>query len=315
MGELTRRGVLGGAVAATALVGLAVPAAAAARTEDPVLESGHATPRVMDLVTRLFRDKTSRSVDRTMAHFARKPMYYTDATLGWYLPTADALRAVFEQYMPTWPATARSYATRIIGDEHSAIVQFTDSPELFGHEIRILAAVDFRDGKVIRQVDYWDGRHFGIEAAAALRVPPAQFPRAFGEDVIASQSSSVVRQVAVKLNAGLGRGDVTGLFTDEAVFEDLALRTRIVGRQAIEQYVTRAAASLPYGRGAAIRHTVGSAHGGGYEWVNHSEPVDHGIIAVELDAGRRISRFTTTWDGSQLDDHTLAHLLAATVER
>ena len=31
-----------------------------------------------------------------------------------------------------------------------------DTPELFGGELRILAAVDFRDGKIVRWVDYWD---------------------------------------------------------------------------------------------------------------------------------------------------------------
>jgi hypothetical protein len=29
-----------------------------------------------------------------------------------------------------------------------------DTPELFGGELRILAAVDFADGKIIRWVDY-----------------------------------------------------------------------------------------------------------------------------------------------------------------
>lgn len=216
------------------------PGAAAAE----VIESGHATPQAVDLVTRMFADKSSRSVDRTMAHFAPEAVY-ADATVGWYLPSADALRAIFEQYMPTWPASARSYTTRIIGDENGAIVEFTDTPELFGRETRALAAIDFRDGKVIRQVDYWDGRHFGIEAVAGVRVPSTEFPQTFGEDVVASQSSPEVGEVAARLNAGLGSGDVAGLFTEDAVFEDLALRTRIVGRQAIEAYVGRASAALP----------------------------------------------------------------------
>ena len=31
-----------------------------------------------------------------------------------------------------------------------------DTSELFGSELRILAAIDFRDGTIIRWVDYWD---------------------------------------------------------------------------------------------------------------------------------------------------------------
>jgi hypothetical protein len=306
-----------GAIAATTLAGPVAAAAAAAKpgAPDAVLDGSHATARVTQLVTSLFRDKTSRSVDATMAHFSRNPMFYTDATLGWYMPTWEALRAVFAQYMPNWPATARSYPTRIIGDERSAIVIFTDSPELFGHEIRLIAAVDFRDGRVVRQVDYWDGRHFGIEATNQLRVPQAQFPPTYGEDVVREQSSPVLRRAAARLNAALGAGETAGLFTTDATFEDLALRTRLAGSQAIDAYVKRAFRTLPYGPGSAIRHTVGSHQGGGYEWINEGNGVGHGIVAFELDQREKISRLITTWDGSRLDDATMTGLLVATLER
>jgi hypothetical protein len=276
------------------------------------LDAGHGTPRLVAQVTSLYRDKSAADVDLTMTHFARSPMFYTDATLGWLIPTWDGLRAVFQQYMPNWPKTARSYPTRVIGDERSAVVVFTDSPELFGHEIRIVAAVDFsRDGKVIRQVDYWDGRHFGIEATQQLRAQAGghDLPT-YGEDVVGSQSSPVVRTVAARLVAG----DVTDLFAADAVFEDLALRTQIVGRQAIADYMGRAWASLPYGPGATIRHTVGSARGGGYEWSHPGAAVNHGIVAFELDSQSRVTRLTTTWDGSALSDAAMASLLAATLE-
>src|ERR1700736_1829150 len=169
----TRRAVLGraGAIAAaTALAGTTSPARASvtsappAPLPDPPVDATHATPLLARRVNSLFRDKTARDVDRFMSHFSRNPLYYTDATLGWYISGWAALDAVFAQYMPTWPDTARSYATRIIGDENSAIVEFVDSPELFGHEIRAIAAVDFRDGLIVREVDYWDGRHYGMPA-------------------------------------------------------------------------------------------------------------------------------------------------------
>ncbi|HJP73929.1 MAG TPA: nuclear transport factor 2 family protein [Pseudonocardiaceae bacterium] len=313
MEELTRRDEPGAAeaVAVTSSDSSAAPVGPPA---SDAIESGHATPQVVDLVTRMFADKTSRSVDRTMTHFAPEAVY-ADATVGWYLPSADAVRAMFAQYMPTWPASARSYVTRIIGDESGAIVEFTDTPELFGRETRALAIIDFRDGKVIRQVDYWDGRHFGLEAFAEVRVPSMEFPQTFGEDMVASQCSPVLGEVAARLNAGLGKGDVAGLFAEDAVLEDLALRTRIVGRQAIEAYVGRASAALPYGSGAAVLHIVGSEHGGGYEWRNDGVLADHGIVALELDSSHKISRFTATWDGAQLDDHAIAGLLADTIER
>src|SRR5258707_8680230 len=205
MRQSTRRPVLGGAgafAAATVLSGTTTSAAHAAAASaspvplpDPPQDVTHASPLLVHRVNNLFRDKTARDVDGFMSHFSQTPLYYTDATLGWYVPSWAALKAIFAQYMPTWPATARSYATRIIGDENSAIVEFVDSPELFGHEIRAIAAVDFHNGRIVREVDYWDGRHFGIAAGNALRTPDAQFPTTYGEEYIAERSSPALRRV------------------------------------------------------------------------------------------------------------------------
>jgi hypothetical protein len=101
----------------------------------------------------------------------------------------------------------------------------------------------------------------------------------------------------------------------DAVFEDLALHTRIVGAQAIEAYLDRAYMLLPYGGVTAVRHTVGSAQGGGYEWTKAGESVDRGIVAVELNDQSQITRVTTVWDGAGLDTAALTRLLAATIEQ
>ena len=62
------------------------------------------------------------------------------------------------------------------------------------------------------------------------------------------------------------------LFAPDAVLEDLTLHTAIVGRQSIAAYLARALPSLPYGQGAHVRHVVGGAAGGGYEWTNPGAP-------------------------------------------
>ena len=326
MRQLTRRAVvlrgLGGAgaiAAATVLAGTtpasaSIPSAPSVPLPDPPQDVTHATPLLVQRVNSLFRDKTARDVDGFMSHFSQNPLYYTDATLGWYVPSWTALKAIFAQYMPTWPDTARSYATRIIGDENSAIVEFTDSPELFGHEIRAIAAVDFKNGRIVREVDYWDGRHFGIDAVNALRTPDAQFPTTYGEEHIAGCSSPALRRVLDRLRAALAVGDTTGLFAEDAIFEDLALHTEFAGTVAIDAYVSRAYTRLPYGIGATVRRTLGSGRGGGYEWIGNGFAGSHGIIAVELDAADLITRFTVTWDASRLDDTAMATLLADTLE-
>src|SRR5687767_14257784 len=103
-----------------------------------------------------FRIKTSGDVAGTMSFFSTDLVTYSDATLGWDIDSFETLQAIFEQYMPNWVPPARSYSTGTFSNEHSALIHMVDTPELFGGELRILAAVDFSDGKIVRWVDYWD---------------------------------------------------------------------------------------------------------------------------------------------------------------
>ncbi|WP_043714958.1 hypothetical protein [Kutzneria sp. 744] len=54
------------------------------------------------------------------------------------------VRSTLFHAMSFWPDLIRSCPTRIIGAERSAIVPFADAPEMFGHQLRVVAAVDFR---------------------------------------------------------------------------------------------------------------------------------------------------------------------------
>ncbi|MGH8031133.1 MAG: hypothetical protein ACREO8_01920, partial [Luteimonas sp.] len=123
-----------------------------------VADTSAASPELVAFFTSYFTQKSLHNVDRTMAHFSRDLVTYTDATLGWETLGFDAMRAVFAQFMPTWPASGLSYPTRILGDMKSALVAFTDTPELFGGELRIIGTIDFKDGRYWRLVDFWDGR-------------------------------------------------------------------------------------------------------------------------------------------------------------
>ena len=125
---------------------------------------------------RFFTTKTSSNIDGTMSYFAPFLVTYTDATLGWDFDSFQALPNVFEQYMPGWKPPARSYATCIRSNDVSALVHMVDTPKLFGGELRILAAVDFRDGKIIRWVDYCDAAASADDTAdvCAFGVPGPQ---------------------------------------------------------------------------------------------------------------------------------------------
>ena len=164
------------------------------------------------------------------------------------------------QYMPKWPATGLSYPTRILGDERSALVAFTDTPALFGAEIRSLAAIDIKDGKIVRWVDYWDGRHFGAELAAKMRTPSDKFPTDFNDATVPGNASSKIRAAANRLHAAFAGNDAKAaavLFTSDAVYEDMTLHTQVLGRLAIERYLGRSLDKLPAGTGSSIVHVVG----------------------------------------------------------
>jgi len=324
MPHLSRRATLtgGAAVALTALGAAATTGTAAASPAgsaspaDPVLDISHATPEAVQLVTSTFQDKTARDVDRFMAHFSQRQLTYTDGTLGARYGTWSELKAVFDQFMPAWPDTIRSYPTRILGDARSAMVVFVDSAEMFGNEIRVIAPIDFRDGKIVREVDYWDGRHFGSAATQAIRTPPDQFPAEFGESTVGEQSPAALRDVVSALSHAFATGDpaaAAALFTTDATFEDLTLHVSFTGRPAIQGFLNRSFELLPYGLDTSVRHTVGSAQGGGYEWQRQGAPVNQGVIALELRQSR-ITRFTTVWDGSLIDDPAITALLAPTLE-
>ena len=225
---------------------------------------------------------------------------------------------LFENYMPKWPASGLSYPTRISGDTHSALVAFTDTPELFGGEIRILAAIDFKDGKVVRWIDYWDGRSFGAEMAAKFRTPPDKFPTNFDYDVASDGASAKIKDVAQKLSAALAGGDAKAaadLFSYDAVYFDRALRVRVLGKLAIGKYLSRVSAALPYGKGAKLVHVVGSDQGGGYEWTNASGSVARGVVAIDLNGGGQIERLDATWDNGVMSDADLQALVLLSMEK
>src|SRR5262249_37792648 len=103
-----------------------------------------------------------------------------------------------------------------------------------GGEIRTISIADVEDGKMVRLVDYWDGRGFGAQLAGSLRVAADAYPHDLGASTVTSRPGPVAT-AAAELSAALGAGD-TGrageLFSYDAVFEDMALRAQLRGQAA-----------------------------------------------------------------------------------
>jgi hypothetical protein len=283
-----------------------------------VVNTSHATPQAAAFFKSYFTAKSEHKPAPTTDHFSDAHLTYIDAALGWPFYNKKGMTDIFEMYMPKWPPTGLSYPTRISGDTHSALVAFTDTPELFGGEIRILAAIDFKDGKIVRWIDYWDGRSFGAELAAKMRTPPDKFPTNFDYDVASDGASAKIKDVSQKLATAFAAGDAAAadaMFTNDAVFLDRALRARVLGKQAIGKYLGRVLATAPYGKGAKLRHVVGSDQGGGYEWTNDGSSVKRGIVAIELNGAGQIERLDMTWDNGVMSDADLQALVLLSMEK
>ena len=284
---------------------------------EQVQDNTYASPAVAQLIRDYHDAKSRYDVDALMSFYSRDHLTYADAVLGWIGVSWDAANEVFGQMMPGW-ADGVSYATAVLGNEHSAIVVVRDSPELFGAEILALAAVSFDDdGKITRWVDYWDSRHFGLSLAAQMRVPVEAFPQSFGEETTPNSANSEMDSLVERLVASLSRSDAAGasaLFGVDSVLEDMTAHTAVRGRAAIERYLTRIITQLPYGTGVGVRQVLGSATAGGFEWVNPGNDAKRGISAVSLSEDGAIAQMRSVWDGALVDDQTLSVLTLAALE-
>lgn len=270
----------------------------------------HADTGLVDFLRGYFAAKNSQSPGALAAFFAPDVSAYADGTLGWVIPGWEAIHKTFVEYMPRWTG-GRSYPLRILGGTDSAVVLVTDTPELFGGEIRQLACVDLKDGKIVRWVDYWDSSAFPSAPYHAMAKQGDLFPDEFG--VPGAAADRAMSSACSALHDALATGkEIADLFTYDAVWEDMALRVQVVGRSDIARMLDHSRGSLPFGPGASIRHVLGNARGGGYEWVAHTGSVIKvGATAVELDASGHLSRVTAVYDGRHLPRQSRRELLDA----
>jgi hypothetical protein len=279
-----------------------------------VTDTSHCTRAVAEIFQGFYSAKSEHNAKKLMSYFSTSNAYYIDASSGGIWPSWDALNNFFTPYFASGlPADAISYPLRIVGDARSAMVEFEDAPAFFGRELRILGSVTFdRHQKIIRWVDYWDGR-----SSLAQNTIGSTYPTDF-RDGEQSADPAVVR-AAEALQAAFAAGDAAAavaLMSFDVVHEDMAAHTRVRGQEQAQRYYTRALGQLPYGEGAALAHVEGGRLGGGYEWHANAgaSPMRRGHTCIELDQMGKISRLTAVYDSSLLSYSAYQSLVGLAAE-
>jgi hypothetical protein len=307
---MLRVGAAAGTAAALGAAGLSATGTATAATTTArgmtqlpdgrdLTDTSHCTPEVADLLRGFFTAKSQHDVPLVMSYFSRANTVYIDASLGIALTSWSEVNDVFTSVFPKLPASALSYPLRIVGDMRSVAVEFVDTPPFFGEELRALSPVVFdSQGKIIRWVDYWDGR-----SSLKLNTVSSSYPTDFRD--FEQNADRAVVQAASALHSAFAVGDAAAavaLMSADVVHEDLAAHTRVRGQLQVQRYYARALGQLPYGPGAALVHAEGGRQGGGYEWSAAPEaaPMRRGHTCIELDEAGKISRLTAIYDSSLL---------------
>jgi hypothetical protein len=278
-----------------------------------VTDTSHCTPEVAEIFRSIFTAKSEHDAATFLSYFSTANAVYIDAVLGVALTGWQELSDFFTPYLPTLPATAISYPLRIVGDTRSAAVELVDTTAFFGYEIRALSSVTFDSNrKIIRWVDYWDGR-----SSRQPEVIISAYPTDF-KDSEQNAAQAAVR-AAQALQAAFAAGDAASavaLMSYDVVHEDMAAHTRVRGQEQVQRYYSRALGQVPYGPGAALAHADGGRRGGGYEWsaAPVAAPMRRGHTCLELDQAGEISRLTAIYDSSLLSYAAYQSLASAAAE-
>ena len=278
-----------------------------------VTDTSHCTPEAAAIFRGVFTAKSEHDAASFVSYFSTANTVYMDACLGVTLSGWAAVNDFFTPFFATAPAAAIAYPLRIVGDARSAAIEFVDTPAFFGFEIRALSSVTF-DGnrKIIRWVDYWDGR-----SSLKQNVITTGYPADFRDSEQNADPAAV--QAAQALQAAFAAGDAAAavaLMSYDVVHEDITAHTRVRGQEQAQRYYTRALGQVPYGPGAALVHADGGRQGGGYEWsaAPGAAPMRRGHTCLELDEAGKISRVTASYDSSLLSYAAYQSLAGAAAE-
>ncbi|MFY1673491.1 nuclear transport factor 2 family protein [Plantactinospora sp. WMMB334] len=204
-------------------------------------------------------------------------------------------------------ATPAAAGLRHHGQHHSSTVA---TVQILGHDVDVSRATP---GAVAFFRSY--GRSLGVAEVATMRSPLDTFPTTFGEKEVGETAAPALRSSVDTFAAALASTEaarVAALLDSDVLFEDVALHTQMVGRDATELFLKNTLSTIPYGRGVTVRHVVGTARGGASEWTTPSG-APYGVTTVELGHDGRITRVTSTWDSALWQDEAIHQVQHSTI--
>lgn len=279
-----------------------------------ISDNALASPALSAFLYDYYSAKSAHNITSYMTFFDPTQASYTDVSLGVQFRNGTAMRDGFTEVFARMQPKSVAYPLQVVGDmDTGAIVASVDTPGMYGAEVRLLSVFDFKEGKIARVLDLWDGRKTPMIDG---RGQDEYFDN-LGLDGVHSTPDPGMQATVSKLNALLAKGDAAGaqaLFSYNAVLEDMTLRARLMGQLAIGRYLERAIDRLPYGAGTTLRHVVGKGNGGGYEWKSKQGRGIYGLSLLELDEAGLIKRYVALWDGSRVREHQLKTLNALALE-
>jgi ketosteroid isomerase-like protein len=287
----------------------------------------------VEAFVRGFYDAKDRLDARTFASHFSDPHDYLDPVSG-YCAVLESSQAVADRYGTGMfkriavPGRLCRFLHATGDMRYGVVAECANLPGgVFADGCDLMAVMELKDGRISRNVDYWDSRQLGAGAAA---VHPNGAPRQSGvcePGVIPGDGPHASREMldfARRLHDALagGRAErVTKFFADDALLIHPSLRrgpagyelfnrgTQLRGKAAIGRFLTNAQSLLPDAANSTIVNVVGGRTGGGIEWKAGGIYARQGLTrdgirgatALDLFDGR-VQRMSVKFDTMQMTE-------------
>jgi len=326
---------------ATATVGLAAfPADAFTWQAAAETQADQDLREAVEAFGRAYYDAKDRLDARAFAAYFADPHDYLDPING-FCALAEPPRAVEDRYGNGMfkrigvPGRLCRFLHATGDLRYGIVAECANLPGgVFADGCDLMGLMEFTHGRIVRISDYWDSRQLG--AGTAAMHPNGEPRRSDGCAVTAAaggtHASPEMLDFARRFHDALAQGGapaVMKFFTEDALlihpllnrgpggYELFNRGTQLLGKAAIERFLSAAQALLPDAANSTVVTVVGGRTGGGVEWKAGGRYARQGLrrdgirgaTAFDLFDGR-IARMSVKFDTMQMTEDQRAAITA-----